>query len=80
MIGSHSAGTGMSKDITIGDGAWIGAGSLIMGGVEIGRKTIIGAGSNVVHDVPPYTLAVGNPCRPIKRWNIQKKEWEPIEN
>ena len=80
MIGPHSAGTGMSKNIEIGAGAWIGAGCLIVGGVEIGTKAIIGAGSNVVRNIPPYTIAVGNPCQPIKQWNLQKKEWEKIEN
>jgi maltose O-acetyltransferase len=78
MIGPHSAGSGTSKDIVIGEGVWIGAGCLIVGGVEIGKKAIIGAGSNVVHNIPPNTIAVGNPCRPIKCWNPQINQWEPI--
>ncbi len=46
---------------------WIGANVLIIGGVIIGRGTIIGAGSVVVNDLPPYSVCVGNPCKPIKK-------------
>ena len=46
---------------------WIGASVLIIGGVTIGRGTVVGAGSVVVKDLPPYTVCVGNPCKPIKK-------------
>jgi maltose O-acetyltransferase len=49
--------------IVIGDGAWIGAGSLIMPGVTIGAGAVIGAGSVVTSDVPAGMLAFGNPCK-----------------
>lgn len=73
--GEHSAGEGLSKPILIGDGVWIGAGSLIIGGVTIGRKAVIGAGSVVVSDIPPLTVAVGHPARPIKKWDEGTGEW-----
>ena len=44
MQGAHSAGRGFSQDVTIEDGAWIGAGATILGGVTIGRKAIVAAG------------------------------------
>jgi maltose O-acetyltransferase len=62
-IGPRAAGPGNSKPITIEDGAWIGAGSIILGGARIGQCSVIGAGSVVVGDIPPYSVAIGSPCR-----------------
>ena len=67
VTGDHSAGPGLSRDVVIEDGVWIGAGTTILGGVRIGRKTVVGAGSLVNRDLPPFTVAVGVPCRPLKR-------------
>jgi maltose O-acetyltransferase len=64
--GPRAAGPGNSKPIVIEDGVWIGAGSIILGGVRIGQHSVIGAGSVVVRDIPPYSVAVGSPCR-VKR-------------
>ncbi len=52
--------------ITIGDGAWIGAGALVMPGVTIGARAVIGAGSVVTKDVPPDVVAYGNPAAVAK--------------
>jgi maltose O-acetyltransferase len=49
--------------IRVGSNVWIGAGSLVMPGVTIGDGVTIGAGSVVTNDIPPNTLAFGNPCR-----------------
>ncbi len=54
-----------NKPIAIGDGAWIGAAALVLPGVTIGERSIVGAGSVVTRDVPPYTIVAGNPARPI---------------
>ena len=56
-----------NKGITIADDVWIGANSVILDGVTIGRGVVIGAGSVVTKDVPEYSVAVGNPCRVIKK-------------
>ena len=56
-----------SFPITIGDGAWIGAGAIILPGITIGKYAVIGAGSVVTKDVPDYTIAAGNPCRVIRK-------------
>lgn len=53
-------------DITVGDDVWIGGHSVILSGVHIGQGAIIGAGSVVTRDVPPYAIAVGSPARVIK--------------
>ena len=55
-----------NKPVTIGAGAWIGAGSVILPGVTIGENAVIGAGSIVTKDVPAGVLAVGSPCRVVR--------------
>ncbi len=55
--------------VKIGDGCWIGGGVIILPGVSIGKGTVIGAGSVVTKDIPSNCVAVGNPCRVIKRIN-----------
>jgi len=52
--------------ITIGDNCWIGAGVTICPGVTIGSGCVIGAGSVVTRDIPDNTIAVGNPCKPLR--------------
>ncbi|HEX7979976.1 MAG TPA: sugar O-acetyltransferase [Gemmatimonadaceae bacterium] len=52
-----------ARPITIGDRAWIGAGTLVMPGVTIGDDVTIGAGSLVTTDIPSGSLAFGHPCR-----------------
>ena len=54
-------------NVTIGDYCWIGAGVLIREGVEIGENSVIGANSVVTANIPPYSIAAGNPARVIKR-------------
>lgn len=54
-------------DIVIGNDVWIGYESLIMPGVKIGDGAIIAARSVVVSDIPAYTIAGGNPAKPIKQ-------------
>jgi acetyltransferase-like isoleucine patch superfamily enzyme len=54
-----------SGKVVLEDNVFVGARSTILKGVRIGRNTIIGAGSVVTHDVPPNSVAAGNPCRVI---------------
>ena len=56
----------IAKKITIQEDAWIGSGSKILMGVTIGKGAIIGAGSIVTKDVPPYHVVAGNPAKTIK--------------
>ena len=60
------AGLEYTHPVTIGDNVWICAGALILPGVTIGEGSVIGAGSVVTKDIPPRSLAVGNPCRVIR--------------
>lgn len=51
---------------TVGDNVWAGANVVITSGVTVGERCVIGAGSVVTHDLPPRTICVGAPARPIK--------------
>lgn len=53
-------------DIVVGNDAWFGYDSMIMGGVKIGHGAIIGARAVVVKDVPPYAIVAGNPAQIVK--------------
>ena len=54
------------KPIDIGSDVWVGGGAIILPGVRIGSRSVIGAGSVVTRDVPDDVLAVGNPCRVLR--------------
>ena len=54
------------KPVTIGDNVWIGGNAVVLPGVTIGSNCVIGAGSVVTRDVPPWSIAAGNPCRVIR--------------
>ena len=62
----RNKGLEYARPITVGSDVWIGAGVTVLPGVTIGDDCVIGAGSVVVRDIPPHSLAVGNPCRVIK--------------
>lgn len=54
------------KPIEIGSDVWVGGGALILPGVRIGSRAVIGAGSVVTRDIPDGVFAAGNPCRVIR--------------
>jgi maltose O-acetyltransferase len=59
-------GTETAKPVTIGDGAWLASGVIVLPGVTVGADAVIGAGSVVTKDMPAGHLAFGNPCRVIR--------------
>ncbi|MNJ97005.1 putative acetyltransferase [compost metagenome] len=61
-----------SLPIVIEDHAWIGAESMILKGVTIGKGAIVGARSVVTKDVPPFTVVAGNPAKVVKVLDIQQ--------
>jgi len=63
----RNRGLEKAEPIAIGDAVWIGANVVILPGVTIGKGSVIGAGSVVTKDIPEDVIAVGNPCRVIRR-------------
>lgn len=51
--------------VDIGKDVWIGASAIVLSGVTIGMCSVVGAGSVVTKDIPPFSIAVGNPARVI---------------
>lgn len=64
-----------TSPVIINDDVWIGANSVILSGVKIGKHCVVGAGSIVTMDIPEYCVAIGNPGRIVKRYDFEKKEW-----
>jgi acetyltransferase-like isoleucine patch superfamily enzyme len=66
FIGTKDWSNVVRKPIFIRNNSWIGFNSIILKGVTIGEGAIVGAGSVVTKDVPPYTIVAGNPARIIR--------------
>jgi acetyltransferase-like isoleucine patch superfamily enzyme len=76
IIVAHSAGSPFQavrgifheapKKVVLKKGSWIGAGAIILPGVQVGEGAIVAAGAVVSNDVPPYTVVAGNPARAVK--------------
>ena len=71
--------------VTIEDGCWIGGCSVILPGVTIGKCSVIGAGSVVTKNIPPMSIAAGNPCRVIRKITdadvgiyFKDREFDPV--
>jgi maltose O-acetyltransferase len=60
------SGLESARAIRIGNDVWIGGGAVVLPGVTIGDRSIVGAGAVVVRDVPPDTVVVGNPARVVR--------------
>jgi acetyltransferase-like isoleucine patch superfamily enzyme len=66
------------RGVVIEDEVHIGANSVVVAGVTIGKRSQIGAGSVVTKDIPPYSIAAGNPAKVLKRYNFDTNLWEKI--
>lgn len=72
---SRNSGYEYGIDITIGDNCWIGGNTCIMPGVTIGKNVVIGAGSVVTKDIPDDVIAVGNPCRVVRKITEEDRDY-----
>lgn len=61
--------------VHIGKNCWIGAGAIILPGITIGDNSVIGAGSVVTKDIPDNVVAVGNPCKVLRKISDRDKEY-----
>ena len=68
--GAVSKGT-----VRIEDDSWIGIGACILPNVIIGKESAVGANAVVVNDIPPYSVAVGNPAEVVKKYDFEQKQW-----
>ncbi len=72
-------GEGLCEKVRIEDDVWIGHGSIILSGVNIGQGSIVGAGSVVTKDVEPFSIYAGNPAVKIKsRFSTEAEKMEHI--
>ena len=62
------------RAVIIGDGSWLGHGSIILPGVTIGEHVVIGANSVVTKDIPSFSVAVGSPARVIRKY-VENEGW-----
>ncbi len=74
------SGLSEGKTIEVGVNCWLTTSVTIMEGVKIGHGSIIGARSLVVDDIPPFSIAVGNPCKVIKRFSFKTNKWVRISD
>lgn len=73
----RNEGLEFGKPVIIGDNVWIGENAVINPGVTIGSGVVIGSGSVVTKDIPDHVVAVGNPCRVLRKINEEDKiYWE----
>ncbi len=72
VVGDHAhvaPGTNIAGRVTIDSGAFVGIGSTVIQGIKIGKYSVVGAGSIVINDIPSEVVAVGTPCKIIKKIN-----------
>jgi hypothetical protein len=75
MLPYIASGTTGQDEISIGVNCFFGYGAMVIGNVDVGHGSIIGAGCVVRHDIPPFSLVVGNPARVIKRFCFSRMCW-----
>lgn len=77
-VQQRNQGLEIALPITVGDNVWFGAGVTVLPGVTIGSNTVIGAGSVVNRDIPDGVIAVGNPCRVLRKITDADREKYPV--
>ena len=77
-VEQRNQGLEYAYPISVGNNVWIGMGVLVLPGVKIGNNSIIGAGRVVTKDIPEGVIAVGNPCRILRKVTDEdkKKYWK----
>lgn len=68
------------SEVVIGNGVWLGNNVIVLPGVHIGDKSIVGAGSVVTRDIPPYSIAIGNPAKVVKKYIFETQQWVKLNS
>src|SRR6185312_7789429 len=68
-----------SRPVRVGSGSWLGHGTVVLPGADIGRHVAVGAGSVVTGPPPDFSVAVGNPARVIRRY-VDGEGWVKVED
>jgi acetyltransferase-like isoleucine patch superfamily enzyme len=68
----------ITAPIVIEDDCWIAANAVITAGVTIGKHSVVAAGAVVTKNIPPFSVAVGNPAKVIKQFNFDLNEWTRV--
>ena len=79
-VEQRNEGLEVALPINIGNNVWIGAGTIVLGGVTIGDNTVIGAGSVVTKNIPSDVIAVGVPCKVLRKITEEDKYRYPMCN
>lgn len=66
------------EEISVGTNCWLGSNCTILKGVSIGHGCVIGAASVITGSIPPLSVAVGSPCRVIRRFRMGDRTWVPV--
>lgn len=73
-------GTTSQNKINIGDNVFFGYGVSIVGNINIGNGSVIGACAVVTKSIPAYSIAIGNPARVVKKYSFMKKKWLSVDD
>ncbi len=65
-----------TQPITIEDDVWVGANSVILPGVTLGKHCVVAAGSVVSRSIPPYSVCAGSPAKVVKQFDPESRTWE----
>jgi acetyltransferase-like isoleucine patch superfamily enzyme len=79
LIPYLASGTTSDHAIRVGANCVFGAASTILGNIDIGHGSVIGAHTLVVKSVPPFSMVVGNPGRILRRYSFSKRAWIDID-
>lgn len=71
----RARGLQYNAPVHIGENCWLGAGVIVLPGIKIGDRVVIGAGSVVTHDLPSDVVAYGNPCKVARPVNEHDREF-----
>ena len=75
MSAYMTSGVTLDAEIYVGANCFFGYGCQVIGHVRIGHGCVIGAGALVLEDIPPFSVAVGNPARVIRRFDFSSMQW-----